>query len=189
MLLWLGVLIVQPWLIRTRRNALHRAIGKASYALFPILLVSATYIVFQDLGRNYEDPMSAGALGNFYSGFVFIAILASFYGLAIYHRHDVQLHARYMLSTALALVTPGLARVFIFWFIPNGIPAPGTYATMVIIGAIPLALIASDKMRGKVYPPFVYLTIAWAINLAGYKLVPRLDWWHHFAAWSLELNI
>jgi len=75
MLLWLGILIVQPWLIRTRRYGLHRAIGKASYAFFPLLLIAGTYVVFQDLGRNYEDPLSAKALGNFFSGFVFMAIL------------------------------------------------------------------------------------------------------------------
>jgi uncharacterized membrane protein YozB (DUF420 family) len=189
MLLWLGMLIVQPWLIRSGRKSWHRAIGKTSYILFPIVAVTATYIVFQDLGRNYEDPFSADALGAFFSGFAHVAILAIFYGLAIYNRRNLQLHARYMLSTALPLVTPGFFRVLLFWIGSDDVPIPDFFMTMVIVGIIPLLLIGSDRLKGKIYPPFVYLAVAWAINLAGVKLMPYVDWWHSFAAWSLELNI
>ena len=83
MVLWALFLIVQPWLIRTGRTNWHRTIGKLSYALFPILIVSVIYVVIQDLGRNHPDPMSAGALGAYFIGYIHAGIMALFYGLAI----------------------------------------------------------------------------------------------------------
>ncbi len=187
LLLWLGMLIVQPWLIHSGNRKWHRVIGKASFALFPIVAVTTTYIVFQDLGRNYDDPLGEIALGNFFSGFVHVAILVAFYAMAIYHRRNLNLHARYMLSTALPLVTPGIFRVIIFWLADFGFPVPSAFTMMTIVGIIPLALVAIDKLNGRIFPPFVYLTVAWSINLAGYKIVPFIDWWQDFASWSLRL--
>jgi hypothetical protein len=39
MSIWLGMLIAQPFLIRRERRSLHRAIGRVSYALVPLIVV------------------------------------------------------------------------------------------------------------------------------------------------------
>ena len=41
MLAWMAMLLVQPWLIRTRRMALHRRIGQFSYGVMPGVLLTA----------------------------------------------------------------------------------------------------------------------------------------------------
>ncbi len=39
-LVWIGMLIAQAFLIRAKRFRTHRAVGKASYVVMPLLLVS-----------------------------------------------------------------------------------------------------------------------------------------------------
>src|SRR6267154_3499544 len=40
LLLWCAMLIVQPYLIRTKRYVWHRSMGTFSYALVPLMLVT-----------------------------------------------------------------------------------------------------------------------------------------------------
>jgi len=40
MLLWVGMLITQAFLIRFKKRSLHRFIGKFSYGLLPVLIIS-----------------------------------------------------------------------------------------------------------------------------------------------------
>jgi hypothetical protein len=40
LILWCLMLIIQPWLIRTKRIQIHRMTGKFSYLLVPFLLFS-----------------------------------------------------------------------------------------------------------------------------------------------------
>ena len=44
MLAWMAMLLVQPWLIRTRRMALHRQIGQFSYGVMPGVLLTALWL-------------------------------------------------------------------------------------------------------------------------------------------------
>src|SRR3546814_9484361 len=41
MLAWIAMLVAQPVLVRTRRLAWHRRLGKASYAVVPLIVTSA----------------------------------------------------------------------------------------------------------------------------------------------------
>jgi hypothetical protein len=40
MMIWMGFLIVQPLLIRSGKVTTHRAVGKLSYVIAPLLMVS-----------------------------------------------------------------------------------------------------------------------------------------------------
>ena len=188
MLLWLGVLVAQPWLIRRGNRDLHRRVGRMSYALFPFIVATGVVVSYEALQSGYGGSFTQENLTAYFLALSHVAILAVFYSLAIYHRKNVQLHARYMISTAMALVTPGFSRIFFFYLTSNGIPAPDIFTTMVIASAIPLALIANDKFRGKIYPPFIYLAVAWAISLIGYKYAHTIEAWRMFAAWSLNVS-
>src|ERR1051325_3430348 len=45
MLLWTAMLIAQPILIRKKKLNIHRLIGKASYVIMPMLLISVLLIL------------------------------------------------------------------------------------------------------------------------------------------------
>jgi hypothetical protein len=111
---WLGFLILQSVAIHRRMNALHRQIGLASFALFPLLIVGLTMIINLSAHRyaSNESPFIAFAGPSFAIGMAIAiaAYLVLFY-LALRHRHNVKLHAGYMLATPLILFESPFSRV------------------------------------------------------------------------------
>lgn len=115
MLLWLGLLITQAFLIRYKKISLHRMAGKFSYLLVPVLIVSLILLA------HYQIVIEDGVVPSFrrYILFLQLSLLCLFviaYGLAIVYRHQPARHARYMITTAFTLIDPAVARI------PLGIP-------------------------------------------------------------------
>src|SRR5690606_12102579 len=97
--LWCAMLVVQAQLIRTRRRALHKSLGKGSYVLAPALIaITASFVHFRLAGAVPSgQPLPAGVLYFLALTLNALAAFAVLYGLAIYFRREPQTHARYML--------------------------------------------------------------------------------------------
>jgi len=106
MLLWCALLITQAFLIRNRHRALHKWIGKLSFALVPIIvLTTVNFIHF----RLRDIPVPQLPTAAYYLLALILNALVVFvalYALAIYYRHNAALHARYMIATVFPLFTP-----------------------------------------------------------------------------------
>jgi hypothetical protein len=78
--LWCLMLVAQPLLIRTRMNSLHKAIGKFSYLLVPLMIYTKV-----DLLRYKLREVQLGTMDYFFVALVINALIAFvlFYGLAI----------------------------------------------------------------------------------------------------------
>src|SRR5688572_1810979 len=104
--LWILLLAFQSWSIHRRRNALHRTVGLASFALFPFF-VTGGLLVIQTMAVKF-----GGRVDPFYTAFgarlglidmvSSLAIPGLFY-MALKRRRKVHLHARYMLAPILFL--------------------------------------------------------------------------------------
>lgn len=184
MLTWIGMLVAQPMLIRGRRLAWHRRVGKASYAVVPLLVVSALFLAQM---RIREAPPQALPMQQtiLYLGLSASVLFVVVWGLGIRHRHDTALHARYMVGTALTLIDPSLARVMIFW-VP-GVPPPlYQWISFGVIYAIVLTLIVLDRgSRGR--RAFVVLLGLFVVLHASILLVPGTAAWQRFALWYAGL--
>ena len=101
--IWVLLLIVQPFLILNKKNALHRKVGKLSYFVFPLLIVSfipqILKIIRTEEKANLFFPLGDGVL------------LITFYSLAIYYRKESSKHMRYMIASALVLLGPTWGRI------------------------------------------------------------------------------
>jgi hypothetical protein len=101
--LWVLMLIVQPFLIINKKNALHRKVGKMSYIVFPLLILSfipqIIKIVHSGNSPNLFFPLADGTL------------LIVFYSLAIYNRKLRSKHMRYMIASVLVLLGPTVGRI------------------------------------------------------------------------------
>lgn len=112
--LWIVLLAFQSWSIHRRRNALHRSVGIASFALFPffvaggMLVIQTMAVKFAGRADPFYDMFGArlGAVDALSS----LAIPCLFY-LGLKWRRKVHLHARYMLSPILFLLAPILSRL------------------------------------------------------------------------------
>ena len=94
--IWILILIVQPLLIRSKKLKIHRRIGRISYVIFPLLILSfiPRMLLIFDSGnaKNIFFPLSDSIL------------LIIFYSLAIYNKKTVAKHMRYMIAMAIVFL-------------------------------------------------------------------------------------
>jgi len=108
--LWLLMLIVQPWAIHSGRRQLHRIVGRGSYVLMPLVLISMIGLAHASMQGH--TPQQVGGLAYFfYVRLVLLSIFVFAYAGAIFSRHQPAVHARYMVCTGLALVDPVVHRL------------------------------------------------------------------------------
>ena len=113
---WIILLMVQPVLIHKGKLKAHRFIGKLSYIIAPLMIVSMCLILRLSyhklvLNSSIEDEMSNQA--------PIIMQLFSFtvlYGLAIFYRKHTFYHMRFMIGTALLMIIPIVGRIFFEYF-------------------------------------------------------------------------
>jgi hypothetical protein len=175
--LWSVMLIVQPWLIQRGRWRLHRRVGKLSYALAPVIVISTVLLVRFRLATNQDADQV-------YFAFVQLGLIAVFaiaYVQAIRWRHAAGTHARYMVCTALTMVDPIVARLlFIYADVPAVWEQVVTYG---IIDAIIVALWWRDRRLGNGIRAFPVMLAAFLAMQVGTFVVPPLQPWREFAAW------
>ncbi len=102
-ILWVSILIVQPFLILNKKVSLHRKVGKLSYIVFPFLIISFIPRII----KTYN----AGDFAFLFFPLADGTLLILFYALAIYNKRKTAKHMRYMIASALVLMDPTLGRI------------------------------------------------------------------------------
>lgn len=101
--LWVVILIVQPFLIVNKKTALHKAVGKLTYFIFPLLILSFVPRII----RTYD----LGEYPNLFFSLADGSLLILFYSLAVYNKRKTARHMRYMIASALVLLGPTVGRI------------------------------------------------------------------------------
>jgi hypothetical protein len=136
---WLALLIAQHLTIQRRANALHRQMGRASFVLFPFLILGFVMII-NVTAANFaggQDPF-VNLLGSSFAigmGVAIAAYLTLFY-LALKHRRNLKLHAGYMLATPLILFESPFSRVieqYLPWMNVIGSEGPRAVLDVIVI--------------------------------------------------------
>jgi hypothetical protein len=192
LILWCLILIVQPYLIRSKKVKIHRSLGKFSYFLVPLLVFSTIdllkyKLVGKDLLTNSD---------NFFIALVLNALVAFviLYSLAIYHKRKGTIHARYMLSTAFPMVTPITDRI-IHIFFPSwlrlaptldGRPIAPVFG-FVLVDLLLIGLIIWDwrsHKRLNIFPFVLLLLLAYHFSVLNFYKYP---FWIAFCKWFAAL--
>lgn len=179
--LWMAALIIQPILIRKKKLPLHRLIGKATYFLFPLVIISiiplahSTHTINEkDLGLNLLVP------------FKDVIIMGTAYFIAIRYRHQVDLHARGMVATGIVFIEPALNRLVAHTVGPS---LASYLITIGVIYTILIGLIIRERHQKKgrwVFPLVLGLCmIMHTILIFDVHIAP----WEAFAKWFERLPI
>lgn len=183
MLLWGVMLIAQPWLIRIGRWKLHRKLGKASYVLAPLVVVSTLLLARYRL----TQPYPADQLYFLYVQLGLTAVFTVAYAQAIRHRKSPAVHARYMVCTALAMFDPIMARIVYNHF---GIDYPFMQMlTWLMIDAILLYLWKRDVDSGSGIRVFPGMLAAFALMQVPTFFLYKTAAWAGFAKWYAALPL
>jgi hypothetical protein len=181
MMVWTLILIVQPFLIKNKKLAWHRAIGKFSFVFFPVMILvnflMLRFVYYRELNNAREEslkavvPITESAIlqkAAYLSSIVvyYIFFLIVFYSLAVFNRKKSAIHARYIVATSLTLLGPTVDRIIFFWFnleiLPGGIPI--FTVAFLIADLVLLLLLWKDYSRKK---PTRTLATALGLYIAG----------------------
>lgn len=159
--IWILMLIAQPILIAKKKNKLHKQVGRLSYTLFPLLILSFIPQMIRIINSDYPNflffPLADSIL------------LILFYSLAIYYRKKPAKHMRYMIGTAVVFLGPTFGRIgSIVLELPEILSQNILYA---IIYFIMIGLILYDKKNGKNYRPYLLILATWVVHQILFNLI------------------
>lgn len=152
--IWVALLIVQPFLIANKKLAWHRTIGKASYVLFPLLILSFV--------PAWIKIIHSGAYENLFFSLGDFILLVLFFSLSIFNRKITSKHMRFMIAAVLVLLGPTLGRIGPIIFNLDSIVAQTLQYAVTFI--ILIGLLAYDKVNKKDYQPYILAIIGFSIH-------------------------
>jgi len=118
-LLWFGMLIAQPFLIKNWRLNLHRQIGKRSYTIAGLVILTIIRLAHN---RISTAPESLYAIRTYilYLQLSLAFVFGITYRLAIYYRKTKSIYVRLMAVTALAFVGSRFHQVYKVGYAQSG---------------------------------------------------------------------
>ena len=168
--LWIFLLVAQPWLIAAHRVKWHMKLGMLSLVLVPAMSVLGVLTLFDFLRRAEPDEGAELLLVGDLEILLLFLILTAWGLLA---RRDAASHKRLMILGTMAIMGPAIAR----WDL--GIPA-----SLGIIFALPLLVVAYDlwilKRVHRTTAVATLLTAAWVFTLSPFS---KLAFWHECVDW------
>lgn len=182
--LWLLLLIAQPFLINAGKVGLHRRLGKTSYAIVPLMLVSFVLLTHQAAQGKDGDAFET----EIYLSYLRVVLgmaCAAFWALALRFRKQRGLHGRLMVCAGLTVVDPTLSRVV---FEITGTRALNYQAiTFGTVAALLLLFAALERRDPQARRVYLGATAAYLIL----GIPPMFEWWTWtgpFAAWGAALR-
>jgi hypothetical protein len=177
MLVWMTFLIVQPLLIRAKLFQIHRVIGKVSLIAAPLMILSIFLVSRMVYERSISTLPIQESLASTVLGITNMFAFSLFYYLAIFNSRNMAIHMRYMISTALVMLGPGLGRLLGIRFKLQGDLPVDIFYILVIV--ITLVFLVYDIRKKHNYRPFlvilitlVFLDVFWKFRLHEIWQVP-----------------
>ncbi len=187
MMLWIIMLFAQAWFIRTKRFQWHRIVGRSSFVVAPLIIVSGLLVAHDSLNQNPGGiaPEIAQLEATTWGQIVPFGVL---WALAIAYRRRTPLHVRYMISTIFAISTAVSARIIFDWGPAQNLDFMMA-ANGAVLSALLLTLIALDWRRGIKASPYWVVTAFVALMHIGYFTFAKSEGWAAFVQWFADLPL
>lgn len=108
--MWVVLLIVQPWTIRSGRRRLHVSLGRASFVLATLVVIGFVGLAHSSMQGKSPHGQAVDAYF-LYIRVVLVIVFVVAYLQGVRHRREPEVHSRYMLCTGLPLLDPVLHRI------------------------------------------------------------------------------
>ncbi len=188
-MLWMVLVVTQTWLIGHDNVRWHRRLGKSSFVLAPMLVITALDMVHLALGRG-TTPLKLGD-GRIALAYIDISLLlyfVLFYTLAIVNRRDFRKHQRFMVATAFVVIPPALGRIPFFYMFPGRLSAwMSEFYAVIFIEMVLLVLLYNDWRKNKLYFAYGFSFLFFLFVLITAHMSLSWSWWLHFSHWLLKL--
>jgi len=159
--IWILMLIGQPLLILNNKYALHRLVGKLSFIVFPLLVLSFIPRMIR-ISQGEDTKILFYPLSD-------CILLIVFYTLAIYNKKKRAKHMRFMIALAIVFLGPTIGRIgphLLGW---NEIFTQFIQYTIIFL--ILLTLIVYDKLNDREYKPYFIATIGFVVHMIIFYII------------------
>jgi hypothetical protein len=197
MVLWIAMLIALPFLIKYKKLAIHRRLGKISYVLVPLVWISgflmirhSYYLMIDDLhtkaaqGLNqFTNSQVLQTAADFQAIALFwLFMFMLFYSLGVINRRKQGSHARYMLASALTLLGPTVDRIICFGFKLEKLPAsmPIELAAFFIADGVLALLLWKDYTDKRSIKTLLTCLVIYLSGQVLFFTVLGTEFWQHF---------
>lgn len=198
--LWVTLAIVQPFLIHKKKIRMHRRLGKLSYLVMPLVLVTGYMVISQAYNARVEQAIASAATSgtkaeNLISnlqetiiiGIVYLFWLACFYGLAVINRRRMIAHATFMFAAILTLLGPTLDRLIfhIYDYFEIQFNLFAETAVFVFIDLLLLGLLWYQWRKSYKLKPVLTALIIYIVGQIAYFFLPPTEAWKSFVSFIL----
>ncbi len=188
MVAWCGLLVVQPFLIRSQHVSVHRSLGALSYGLVPVILV-ASLLLAHNRFRSMDAVTFHSEARNLYLPLSALALFCLAYGCGMIFRRTPSLHARFMVCTSLTMIDPIFGRILAFYLPP--LPKY-LYYQVVTFGAVDLILLGlalRDRRRAQGGWVFFAMLLVFMVTHVLWFTAAQSDGWRVVAGWFRSLPL
>ena len=187
MSLWILTLIAQPILIRKKKLAVHKFVGRLTYILMPLLFISVILLTHNNIQEHVLIVNSQKLYGpHLIIPFKDLLILGTAYIIAIVYRHDINIHARAMVATGIVFIEPALSRFLIYSMKDTNI---GYLCTIGFVYSILIGLMILERKqkRGRWVFPLILGLYIFVHSLLIFQI--NFGIWETFAKWFAGLPL
>jgi len=177
---WLFLIVIQPILIMKKKFKLHRQLGRFSYLLAPILVLTIILLSKEKFIREFSESESSAAMTAFIA-FVDISSFSTFYLIGMFKKSNVRWHVAFIIAATLIVLNPGLSRLLNQ--ITMGI---GMLTAVLIPFLVPGIVLIIEKIKYKraiLKSPYFLIVIIWTIEILLFITIPQTEFWknitHH----------
>jgi hypothetical protein len=186
--LWLLILVLQPILIVRGYRQAHRMAGRTSLFVALGFFLSGLLLIHFRVSRMTDAAFAKEGIYIYLP----LAVAVLFAAACIFGfrwRKSAQVHARFMLSTALLLIDPVLARIMFFYLPP--LPSEHLYQaiTFTLVMAVMMYLVKSLPQHAPGRTWYRNYCLGTAATLALFFAVPYTSAWLAFANWFRVLPL
>ena len=182
MMTWLILLIIQPLLILTGRQKLHRMIGKSSYVIGPLIIISLFLIGrqgYQGIIKDGTEQFARAISVLDIRGFLTFGL---FWALAMINRKNSDAHMRYMIGTAIIAIGPGIGRGLMAAFNMDLVAALTiTDCIDIVIAAV---LLGFDIRQNKNYKPYLVILLTFIVGALLWQFRMSAPWQAFSGLWA-----
>lgn len=107
---WFLLLIAQPILIKRKKVDLHKRVGKLTYFLAPILVVTILILAGDQVKREVLLPESNAHITAFVA-LIDVVLFSLFYIIAMTKSKNFRWHVAFLIAATLVVLNPGLSRL------------------------------------------------------------------------------
>ena len=174
---WFILLIIQPILQKRKKVNLHRKVGKLSFFLAPVLVLTIMILANNQIRREIVMLENNAAITAFIA-LIDIVSFSLFFIIAMTKSKNMRWHVAFLIAATLVVLNPGLSRLL------NQIQyGLGMITAVFLPFIVSISLILFEKIKHKrsilKSPYFLYLCI-WTITIVLFATIPKTELWINF---------